>query len=68
MKIEMKINGRAVTSTSQIQRELKKAAEGAVESGLRRAAGPGVRIKKTSEGYVAEGTQARIDHLVRRLK
>lgn len=68
MKIEMKINGRAVTSTSQIQRELKKAAESAVESGLRRAAGPSVRIKKTSEGYVAEGTQASIDSLVRRLK
>lgn len=68
MKIEMKINGRRVTSSSQIQRELKKAAEGAVESGLRQAAGPGVRIKKPSAGYIAEGTRARIDNLVSRLK
>jgi hypothetical protein len=68
MKIEMKINGRRVTSASQIKRELKKAVGKAVENGLRRAAGPGVTIKKTSQGYVAEGTQNRIDNLVRRLK
>lgn len=68
MKIEMKINGRRVTSASQIERELKKAADKAVESGLRQAAGPGVTIRKTSQGYVAEGTQNRIDNIVRRLK
>lgn len=68
MKIEMKINGRRVTSASQIERELKKAADKAVESGLRRAAGPGVTIRKTSQGYAAEGTQNRIDNMVRRLK
>lgn len=68
MKIEMKINGRKVTSASQIERELKKAADKAVESGLRRAAGPGVSIRKTAQGYVAEGTQDRIDNMVRRLK
>ena len=68
MKIEMKINGRKVTSASQIERELKKAADKAVESGLRRAAGPGVAIRKISQGYAAEGTQDRIDNLVHRLK
>lgn len=68
MKIEMKINGRKVTSASQIERELKKAADKAVERGLRRAAGPGVAIRKTAQGYVAEGTQDRIDNMVRRLK
>ena len=68
MKIEMKINGRKVTSASQIKSELQKAADKAVESGLRRVAGPGVTIKKTAQGYVAEGAQDRIDSLVRRLK
>lgn len=49
MKFEMKNNGRKVTSASQIERELTKAAEHAVEESIRKAAGPGVRIKKTRE-------------------
>lgn len=68
MKFEMKINGRKVTSASQIERELTKAAERAVEDGIRKAAGPGVRIKKTREGYIAEGSPDQIDRLTRRLR
>lgn len=68
MKFEMKINGRKVTSASQIERELTKAAEHAVEESIRKAAGPGVRIKKTREGYIAEGSQDQIDRLTRRLR
>ncbi len=68
MKFEMKINGRKVTSTSQIERELTKAAEHAVEESIRKAAGPGVRIKKTREGYIAEGSPDQIDRLTRRLR
>lgn len=68
MKFEMKINGRKVTSGSQIERELAKAAERAVEDGIRQAAGPGVRIKKTREGYIAEGSPDQIDLLTRRLR
>jgi hypothetical protein len=68
MKFEMKINGRKVTSASQIERELTKAAEHAVEEGIRKAAGPGVRIKKTREGYIAEGSPDQIDRLTRRLR
>ena len=68
MKFEMKINGRKVTSASQIERELTKAAEQAVEESIRKAAGPGVRIKKTREGYIAEGSPDQIDRLTRRLR
>jgi hypothetical protein len=68
MKFEMKINGRKVTSASQIERELTKAAEHAVEESIRKAAGPDVRIKKTREGYIAEGSPDQIDRLTRRLR
>jgi hypothetical protein len=68
MKFEMKINGRKVMSASQIKRELTKAAEHAVEESIRKAAGPGVRIKKTREGYIAEGSPDQIDRLPRSLR
>ena len=68
MKIEMTINGRKITSASQIERELTRAAERAVEDSIRKAAGPGVRIKKTRDGYVAEGSPDQIDRLARRLR
>lgn len=68
MKFEMKISGRKVTSASQIERELTKPAEHAVEESIRRAAGPGVRIKKAREGYIAEGSPVQIDRMTRRLR
>ena len=68
MKFEMKINGRKVTSASQIERELTKAAEHAVEQSIRKAAGPGVRIKNTHEGYIAEGSPDQINRLTRSLR
>lgn len=68
MKFEMKSNCRKVTSASQIERELTKAVERAVEDGIRNAAGPGVRIKKTHEGYIAEGLPDQIDRLALRLR
>lgn len=68
MKIEMTINGRKITSASQIERELTRATERAVEDSIRKAAGPGVRIKKTRDGYVAEGSPDQIDRLARRLR
>lgn len=68
MKFEMKINGRNVTSASQIERELLKSAERAIEDSIRKAAGPGVRVKKTHDGYVAEGSPDQIDRLTRRLR
>jgi len=68
MKFEMKINGRKVTSASQIERELTKAAEHAVEESIRKAAGPGVQIKKTREGYIAEGSPDQIERLTHRFR
>lgn len=53
MKFEMKINGRKVTSASQIERELMKAAEHAVEESAARrrgrASGSGRRARATSQ-------------------
>lgn len=68
MKIEIKMDGRKATSGSQIERELIKAAERALEDSIRKAAGPGVKIKKTRDGYVAEGTPEQIDRLTRQLR
>ncbi|MCE6950124.1 hypothetical protein LAZ29_04220 [Cereibacter sphaeroides] len=68
MKIEIKMDGRKATSGNQIERELIKAAERALEGSIRKAAGPGVKIKKTRDGYVAEGTPEKIDRLTRQLR
>ena len=68
MKLEMKINGRKVTSASQIKRELTKAVEKHAETTLKRAAGPGVRLKKVAGGFVAEGDADDIERLRRRLR
>lgn len=68
MKLEMKINGRKVTSASQINRELTKAVEKHAEAALKQAAGPGVRLKKVAGGFVAEGDADDIKRLRRRLR
>lgn len=68
MKISMKINGRTVTSPGQIGRELQKAAEKQIDEAMKRAAGPGVRVRKTRDGYVAEGPEAQIEAMARRLR
>lgn len=68
MKFEMKINGRKVTSDSQIKRELTKAVEKHAETALRRAAGPSVRLKKVASGFVAEGDADDIERLRRRIR
>ncbi len=48
--IEMRFNGRNITSSSQLQRELKRSMEKQIEDNLRKAAGSGARMKKTSDG------------------
>lgn len=67
-RIEMRLNGRKITSTSQLQRELKRSMEKQVEDGLRKAAGPSVRMKKTREGYTFEGTPEQIERMKKRLR
>lgn len=44
--IEMRFNGHNFTSASQLQRELTRSMEKQVEDNLKKAAAPGVRMKK----------------------
>ena len=46
-RIEMRFNGRKIASAAQLQRELTRSMEKHVEDSLKKAAGPGVRMKKT---------------------
>lgn len=45
-RIEMRLNGRKITSAAQLQRELTRSVEKHVEDSLNKAAGPGVRINE----------------------
>lgn len=66
--IEMRFNGRKITSASQLQRELTRTMERQVENNLKKAAGPGVRMKKTRDGYTFEGTPEQIERMKKRLR
>lgn len=66
--IEMRLNGRKITSSGQLERELKRSMEKQVEDGLKKAAGPSVRMKKTRDGYSFEGTPEQIDRMRKRLR
>lgn len=67
-KMEMRFNGKKITSGNQLQRELTKAVEKHTETALKKAAGPGVRLKKVAGGFVAEGGADNIERLRRRLR
>lgn len=67
-KMEMRLNGKKITSNSQLQRELTKAVEKHAETSLKRAAGLGVRVKKVAGGFVVEGDADDIERLRRRLR
>ena len=67
-KMEMRFNGRKITSASQLERELKRSIERRVEDSLKRAAGPGMRMKKkTRDGYIFAGTPEQIERMKERL-
>ncbi|APZ55366.1 hypothetical protein [Salipiger abyssi] len=66
--IEMRLGGRKITSASQLQRELTRSMEKQVEDNLKKAAGPGVRMKKTRDGYTFEGTPEQIERMKKRLR
>ena len=67
-KMEMRFNGRTITSAFQLEREIKRSTERHVEDRLKRAAGPGVRMKnKVRGGYVFEGTPEQIQRMRQRL-
>ncbi|BBU58435.1 hypothetical protein KU6B_47000 [Mameliella alba] len=65
--IEMRFNGRKITSASQLQRELTRSMEKQLEDNLKKATGPGVRMKKTRDGYTFEGTLEQIERMKKRL-
>jgi len=67
-RIEMRFNGRKTTSAAQLQRELTRSMEKHVEDSLKKAAGPGVRMNKTREGYTFEGTPEQIERMTKRLR
>lgn len=66
--IEMRFNGRKITSASQLQRELTRSMEKQVEDSLKKAAGPGVRMKKTRDGYTFDGSPEQIERMKKRLR
>lgn len=66
--IEMRFNGRKITSASQLQREMTRSLEEQLEDNLKKAAGPGVRMKKTRDGYTFEGTPEQIERMKKRLR
>lgn len=67
-RIEMRFNGRKIISTAQLQRELTHSMEKQVEDGLKKAAGSGVQMKKTRDGYTFEGTPEQIERMKKRLR
>jgi hypothetical protein len=66
--MSFKFNGRTITSASQLEREFKKLVDRSIDDTIRKAAGSDVRLTKTREGFLAEGTQSQLDSMVRRLK
>lgn len=67
-RIEMRFNGRKITSAAQLRRDLTRSIEKHVEDSLKKAAGPGVRMNKTSGGYTFEGTPEQIERFKKRLR
>lgn len=65
--VKMTFNGRTITSGAQLAREFEKSIHQHVEKTIRRAAPPGVRVIKTSDGYKAEGNADEIERMVKRL-
>lgn len=59
-------NGRNITSPGQLSRELEKSVRAAVDHRIKSAAPPGVRLRKTSKGYVAEGSADNIERMMKR--
>lgn len=63
----MSFNGRKISSSSQLKREIEKAAKQAFDDHVRRAAPAGVRISKTSRGYKVEGSEAKVERMMKKL-
>lgn len=67
-KIETKFNGKKITNSRQLERELNKSINSHIEKSVGRAAGPSVSVKKTCDGFVATGTEKQLEKMRNRLK
>ncbi len=67
IKVGMRFNGKSVTSSSQLKRELEKATRQAFDDHVRRAAPSGVRVSKTFRGYKVEGPEAKVKLTMKKL-
>jgi hypothetical protein len=65
--MKLTFNGRTVTSQGQLKRELEKSVRDAVDRHVRAAAPPGVKVQKTSTGYLAEGDESEVKRMIKRL-
>lgn len=71
----MRINGRKITSNAQLRNELKRRqkdievrVQKRFEERLKNAAGPGVQMTKTQDGYRLQGTPEQIKRATKRLQ
>ncbi|MEG8220283.1 hypothetical protein OSJ57_06545 [Sphingomonas sp. HH69] len=65
--MKLTFNGKNLTSPGQLSRELEKSVLAAVDRQIKAAAPAGVKVKRTSQGYVAEGDAASIQKMAKRL-
>lgn len=66
--IEFRLNGRKMTSASQLERELKQSIEKQVHDSLKKASGPKSSVRRVSGGYVIEAPEDQILGLAKRLR
>jgi len=64
--MKITFNGKPVRP-GQLGRELEKSMLAAVEKQIKGAAPTGVRVRRTANGYEAEGDKAQIDRMIDRL-
>ena len=74
-KLEMRIDGRKITSNAQLRNEMKRMqkdmevrVEKGFEDSLKKAAGPGVQVTKTRDGYRLQGAPEQIKRATKRLQ
>ncbi|MES2288806.1 MAG: hypothetical protein V4530_03640 [Pseudomonadota bacterium] len=60
-------NGKRIISPGQFGRDLKKSVLAAVDKQIRSAAPPGVKVRKTPDGYLAQGDAKALERMVKRL-
>ena len=67
IKVGMTFNGKKITSSAQLKREFERAARKALDTEIRKAAPPGVRLSKAAKGYKIEGSEAGVRRMMKRL-